>query len=392
MSKPSPSLYRRIKIQADATGQLPTEIQLLHTGNWNTPWHGDFETTSDDITQYASHFTQGIGLVQGSNRLPINFGHDTGGKAAAWMPTVEPRNGDTELWATNIEWTPAGRQAVLDGEYRYISPEFNPRSLPFEDPEVAGMRTDNVLSGAALTNIPLFKKLKPVMASVVKGSDNNKGEDMTLEDVRAKKAEDHTDDEKAFLKEHKAELTDAERESFGLTDAAAGADAGDQGNDDAGKADNDADKGAGDGVQASAGAVTISASELSKLKADAAAGVKAAQELARNKATNLVKAHVARGAIKSASSEEAVNLLMASGSSLQDRLEKFMASLPSNELITAGEKGDGSDTPSATVAVNQEVQTLMASEKLSYKDALHQVRTTKPDLYTAYQTEQEEKK
>ena len=87
-------------------------------------------------------------------------------KAAGWIKRirVEAVNGTAALMG-DVEWTPAAVQAIKDGEWRYLSPEFNPRGYPWEDPEQEFTFVDNVLTGAALTNIPLFKKLKPITAS-----------------------------------------------------------------------------------------------------------------------------------------------------------------------------------------------------------------------------------
>ena len=114
------------------------------------------------------------------------------------------------------DWTPAAKQAIKDGEWKYISPEFNPSSYPWEDPEQEYHFVNNVITGAALTNIPLFKKLKPIRppvsptgveASATGTSDNSKGDNMKLEEIRAKEVADLNDEEKTFLAEHKAELT-----------------------------------------------------------------------------------------------------------------------------------------------------------------------------------------
>jgi Mu-like prophage I protein len=157
----SKAVRQLIKIEADAQGSyaVPARIHLMSAGKWQTPYHGNFEMTPGDLSQMVANFNDGVGLVDESKRAPINYGHDQGGKAAGWINNLA-LEGD-ELWG-DIEWTPAARQAMIDGEWRYISPEWNPRSVPWQNPQVDGEEVDNVFNGAALTNIPLFTKLKPL--------------------------------------------------------------------------------------------------------------------------------------------------------------------------------------------------------------------------------------
>lgn len=129
----------------------------------------------------------------------------------------------------HCEWTAKGSEALKDGLWAYISPEFNPRGYPWsdaegtDDPEGIAEFVNNVLTGAALTNIPLFKKLKPIMASRVPsknkkadatsgdGEKQNQGEPMKLEDILAKQVSDRSDEEKAFLSEHTSDLGDEQK-------------------------------------------------------------------------------------------------------------------------------------------------------------------------------------
>lgn len=201
-------------IKADKNGNVPTTINLLKAGSWNTPWHGDFELTGDDLEEMAGHFGEGIGLVdEDEKQAPLNYGDLAGDKAAGWMKRlyVQAVNGTAALLA-DVEWTPAAVQAIKDGEWKYISPEFNPRGWPWEDPEQEFTFVDNVLTGAALTNIPLFKKLKPIRASRIPpftavtasqpggGDKHNQGEPMKLEDILAKQVSERTEEEKALPK------------------------------------------------------------------------------------------------------------------------------------------------------------------------------------------------
>ncbi len=346
-----------------------------------------------------NHFEEGIGLVEGSKKAPINYGHDMGGKAAGWITGLFVDNDGTELWG-NIEWTPAARQSLEDGEYRYISPEWNPRDWPWENPQIEGEFVENVFTGAGLTNIPLFTKLKPVMASTDAGNSdkpNEKGGDMDLSEVRVKKLEDLTDEEKAFLTEHKADLTDEERTTFQLVDETDQDDSADDADDNQGDADqgsdddsDDADQ--GDGVQASAKG-GLNAAELKQLRADAAAGREALQKLARKEAEEFVSASIAKGRIKSDHKGDAVDLLLASAGDQRTRLEKFINNLPENELL-AGELGNGEGGEGASVVDRvfaQAKELVDKGEAKTIGDATRAVLKADAGLRKQFTAEQENK-
>lgn len=363
--------HNLVKIEADSQGNAPQTIELLRTGKWNTPWHGDFEITKEDIQQFVLNASNGVGLVVADPKIPVNYGHASYDKAAAWMPAVYASE-DGEALLGDPDWTPAAAQAIKDGEWKYISPEFNPSSYPWEDPEEEFHFVKNVITGAALTNIPLFKKLKPITASripnKVKGdatgdSDKRKGETMTLEEIRAKQVAELNDEEKAFLAEHKSELTAEELKTYGLEEtdeeaakAAADKEAADKAA--AEKAAADA-KAAEDQriVEASAVLKGLTPEKLAQLQADAQAGREAKQQLAENEATTFIKASIASGRVKPDQQTDAVKLLLASKGEQRTQLEAFINGLPENKLITADELGNGKTEP-VPVELSKEEETL----------------------------------
>lgn len=387
------AFHNLVKISADSQGNAPKTIELLRTGTWNTPWHGEFEITPDDIQQFIINADQGVGLVEADPKIPLNYGHRSSDKAAGWMPKLYASEDGNALLA-DPEWTPTAEQAIKDGEWSYISPEFNPRSYPWEDPEQEYNFVSNVITGAALTNIPLFKKLKPitasrlpnkkVKASAAGDSDKSKGEHMTLEEIRAKQVADLTNEEKSFLEEHKAELTAEELTAFGLeaTDddaakAAAEKEAADKAAaEEAAKAEADA-KAAEEAqaaeeaakIEASAKPVTIDASRLAKLEADAAAGREAQQKLAQSEASEFASARIKAGQIKSGQKADLVKILLASRGDERKTLETFLESLPVNKLIADGEIGDGGAQIVADAAqvVDERVRKVLADARTAGK-------------------------
>lgn len=379
-------LHNLIKIKADANGDAPKTIELLRTGNWKTPWHGDFEITPEDIQSFVANAKQGVGLVAADPKIPLNYGHASGDKAAGW---IDPQAGqlyasdDGQALIGEPQWTPAAQQAIQDGEWKYISPEFNPRSVPWEDPEERTSFVDNILSGAALTNIPLFKKLKPVQASRVTGSSDTstkqEGDDMDLATVRAKDVKDLTDEEKAFLAEHKADLTADEQTKFGLADDAADAtkdkeDSKDNKDEDADKADEDKG-GDAEGVKGSRGTVSISADRLAKLEADAQRGVEAAAKLAMSEASEFASAAIKAGRIKSAQSEALVTRLVKASKEEAEFLRSFVEGLPKNEQLGKENGVAASSQGSVVEDVFAKARDLVAASngKIIFQDAVKQV-------------------
>lgn len=375
---PARSLLTKVSIKADASGNAPSEIELLRTGTWHTPWHGDFEITLADLHEFAANFAKGVGLVEADKKAPINYAHESWDKAAAWVPKVRVDEDREALVAYDIEWTDAAITALKAGEWRYISPEFNPRGFPWEDPEAEFEFVDNVLTGAALTNIPLFKKLKPIMASRVpskpKKADvtsgdgnkpNREGDKMNLEDIRKKQVADLTDEEKTFLGEHKDELTDDERTAFGLVEAPAEPETPET------PETPEEPETPAEPTKVQASAVTgvqISQDELDKLRADAEAGRLAKAELEQKKAEDIIGGAIKAGQIKSGDKEKWVKQLLASRGESRTALENLISTLPKNEELgkELGDKGQDVKVE-ASVELDKRVRKIMADARAEGK-------------------------
>lgn len=202
----------------DSALALPTEVELLKPGDWtNAPNHPSFQVTESDIDEYVEHESLRAAL-------PINLEHEEKTGAHGWLGGLFKRDG--ALWG-KTDWTEPGVERLTKRMNRFISPEFSPH---YKDPET-GKEYRNVLTGAALTNKPLFKGLRALVAS--EGGDPSltsitsnstiiaEGEQsVNLAEVIKKDPTALTEDEKNFLAEHKAELSVEDRTKFGLTDAA----------------------------------------------------------------------------------------------------------------------------------------------------------------------------
>lgn len=387
-------------IKADSTGAVPTSINLLKAGSWNTPWHGDFELTGEDLEEMAVNFNEkGIGLVVEANfRAPINEGHFAEKKAFGWLTRlyVDTVNGTAGLFS-DVEWTPSGEQAIRDGEYAYISPEFNPRGYPWEDPEQEFTFVDNVLTGAALTNIPLFKKLKPITASRVppgkvrasataeEADKRNQGDAMDVATLRAKEVADLTEEEKTFLTEHQAELTADELTKFGIeaeTPAPAPQDEEEPTPAPAPAAEPTK-------IEASA-AVAAVQQENAQLKASIAA---LEDKIESKEISEFLSARVKAGQIKSGEVAHWTGVIKASRGDARTQLQAGLERLPVDETLgkELGDEGAAATT-GAVDELDREVRKVMASaaeggKRVAYYTAQQQVLEANPALATRVNNE-----
>lgn len=145
----------------------PTEFQLFANGGTET-LKGVFQCNQASCAKVLSAMA-----AAGRDKLPIDYNHgqvthNGDGRAAGWFVPAER---DGALWATNVEWTPAGAKALADKEYRLFSPAF---------------RTDDNMNVVALiniglTNLPATLHQTPLAASEF----SEEYQDMTLEELLA---------------------------------------------------------------------------------------------------------------------------------------------------------------------------------------------------------------
>jgi len=385
-------------IKADANGNLPTQIEVLKAGMWDTPNHGMFMITIDDIQEMIANFKAGIGLPgQGQIGAPIDFGHDSHEEAAGWITGLSATDGGNTLVA-DVTWTSSGIEALTGLTYRCFSPEFYPGSRGgWEDPESYGTYIPNVLVGGGLTNIPLFKGLKPIMASAKTGDEardviyisesQGKEKTMTIEELRVKDATALTDEEKTFLQTNIAELSEDEKTKFGLVQTE-------------NKEEPVVPTPVTPTVEAPAEtpAPVLAEPVLASIKSGESMVVKASEwkemqeagkAYRREKAEQVVTAHAARGAIKADQVNKWVDKLLVDSS-----VGELLNDLPSNALL-ASEIGS-SEKASAVISAAEEIRTKAneavkasreAGREISITQAILDVRKSEPELAKRYDEE-----
>src|SRR5215210_7554809 len=194
--------------EGSTDAQVPSEIHVVPTGTWEHPVYGEMEITTSHIAEFVRNFTDKV-----RRDIPITAGHDNGmggGElpAIGWFTDVVDR-GVNGLWA-GVKWTEEGVQLLEQRAFKYFSPEFYEM---YEDPETR-KKYSHVLVGGALTNKPYFKELEPVVAFSEPSIIHQFTDDMNLNDIVSKKAEELSAEEKAFLAEHKDELNDDQKAAF----------------------------------------------------------------------------------------------------------------------------------------------------------------------------------
>lgn len=373
--------------------ELPEEIEVLQENNWkDMPDRPDFSVSAADLDDYVNNFKSNIRAG-----VPIDIEHREsktfGEQAAGWVKDVYTKvkdNGKKSLFV-KPEWNSLGKELVGDKRFRFVSAEFNPKSLGgYTDPEGKG-KFSNVLKAVTITNRPLMKDLPAIMASEDNESTSaltiqfspgiinpNQGAKLVdLNAIRGKDVSALSQEEKSFLTEHKTDLSAAEQTKFGLAEAPA------------------------EPVKASEDSVTIKASELaelrekagkvegfedrmSKLEAAANAGVKASEELALTKAHAVVDEHIKRGAIKSDQRDFWSGQLITASEEARTKMEAALKDLSGNTILATDMAGDGSATAGAGATkqlMEKAEETVKASEgKTDFTTALLSARAANPDL------------
>jgi hypothetical protein len=342
-------------LNAAKNKELPSRIEIMRAGQWPDDSNKGFmKITTADLLEFKKNFDEGTGMAGGPGfGLPIDFMHEEWNKAAGWMKDLVVE--DDVLYA-DVEWTKAGEEALAGGEFKCVSPSFYPSCLgSWHDPEDWSVTAQNVLVGAGLTNIPFFKDLTPIMAS--KSSQKEDGNEeknviyisekettpMQLADVRIKAAEELNEEEKTFLAEHKAELTNDEQTKFGFEVTA-----------------DDKNKKEETPVQASAvkgdeGKVVMAATEVKAMNDRIVKLEEANAEFKKEKITASVQKHVERGAIKA------------------DQVDKWTQSIlhdeGNQELLEA--------LPSQQVLASEIGSDAKAKDASEQEDALHKATVAK---------------
>lgn len=406
VKKTKNSVRRQVVVTANQSGALPEWIEIMKTGEWSGNSNkGHLIETVASLNEYKRNFDAGLAQSQNSENdfigLPIDFMHNDWDKAAGWMRELKVEsdaNGDAVLSA-RVEWTEAGRQALLSGEFKCISPSWYPAIRgEWTDPENPDIVAHNVLVGAGLTNIPFFKQLKSLMASNADTSnlseedviyiDAKKKENnsMTVDEVKQLDADKLTDEQKKVLADNIDQLSQEEQVKFGLT-APIVADNKVKGDKTTGISDEDAKMLAS---IKSGEIVVVEKSEIDGLKASVESQGKVVAEYTENKAKAEFVKHLERGAIKADSDKiwlprlqsdfEGTSALLASMNDNLAMASKSGGSVDENVITTAYQEVKAEATKLIKTAKENE-------QVLSEGDAISKVLASNAGLAERYEIE-----
>lgn len=398
-----------------ASGEVPREIHVLPVGNWSHPGYGPIVISREDIAEFKANFEKGL-----RRDIPITEGHEVMDEkpAVGWFTELIDR-GANGLYAV-VEWTEKGKTLLAEKSYKYFSPEFYSE---YEDPETRVIHS-NVLVGGALTNKPYFKELDAVVMSekFIKQLTFNENS-MNLQELLAKKAEELTDAEKAFVKEHAEELTAEQKDTFkdvleakaegeGDDSANGGAGEGDKGGEGAG--DDQGDKGAGAGEGAGAGdadkggegekvegsegvvikngKVEMSLAAFKTLETKANSGFEASEALRKSnikaEASKLVFSEQnSNGRILPKHEAKVFAFMLGLNDKQRAEFSELVSAIPATSKFS--ETGHGGNAEGTAFAeIDTKAQKLMSEKKgMSYADAVNRVCSENPGLASRYEQE-----
>jgi phage I-like protein len=157
----------KFAVEIAAAPEPPKEFRLFRAGlNECIDGRGPYVFDAVSATACMKHAASwGVDYAldyEHASLSPLKMDPAEAGKAAGWF-RLAVRGG--ELWATDVKWTPKGRERLQAREYRYVSPAAN-----FEKMKDGQQRITQLIN-CALTNTPALTQQAPLMAASLKTAD-----------------------------------------------------------------------------------------------------------------------------------------------------------------------------------------------------------------------------
>lgn len=376
--------------------QAPDKIHILPYGTFER-WEYSEPVILDEraMDDFVVNFNNNV-----RKSVPITAGHDSFQEtpAVGWFKRVwKDAKG---LWG-EVEWTEYGLTLLSQKLFDHFSAEY----FPIWKDEENNIVLRNVLSGGALTNNPFFKNLENNLAfSETNGKDifavkneevlyqftnDNNNNDMNIADIVAKDAASRTAEEKAFLVEHKDELTDEQKtavaEIIGEVEEAPEVTP---------EAVTTPEPETPAPVESSEKTVTMSFAEATALRKMASEGAQAFMKIEASERAEVVKSLIfsstnTAGKFTPAAKPELEKFLVTLSEAQRTSFVALMKSAVKADASMFSELGDGggdADGNAATKA-NDLAKKKMSETNVSYSEALSLVFRENPDLSLAYQKE-----
>ena len=162
----------------------PTDIQLTPVGRFRAHDGRPFDAPEGWYVdaQIGTHLAELA--AQSQNDFVIDYEHQTLHKerngqpapAAGWFKHLEYREG-SGLWAVGVKWTPQAEHAILNGQYRYISPVFS------YEPQTGRLLA---IKMAAITNSPGLDGMQDLASLTLDQFNHLQQEDVPMKSLLVK--------------------------------------------------------------------------------------------------------------------------------------------------------------------------------------------------------------
>lgn len=147
----------RLFVEAEQYIEPPEWLPLLPSPDvFQHPEYGEISITRERNTRFVNHIKEGVY----QDRIPVDAEHELKASGAVgWI--VDARLNEDGSADGKVEWNERGKALLKDDRFAYVSPEWYET---WKEPTTGTVYQD-VAIGAALTNHPFFKTLRPLIAS-----------------------------------------------------------------------------------------------------------------------------------------------------------------------------------------------------------------------------------
>ena len=140
-----------------------SEVEILKTGEFNHPSYGNVVVSDSTLNQMCENFKRRVRGID----ISFDYTHDNENgeqPAAFWVKSLEVKDkGDCKVLTAQAEFTPKGKKAIQEKEYKYASADFC-----IDYVNETGKHFAYVLRGGTLTNRPFIKEMNPIKLSEIK--------------------------------------------------------------------------------------------------------------------------------------------------------------------------------------------------------------------------------
>jgi len=386
----------------------------MRVGEYQHPAYGKINFTFDRIKRFADSVKNKVRGIE----LDIDYDHKTdparGNEAAGWVKDAKVE-GDALFLL--VDWTKTALEKIKEGAYRYFSPEFQD-----DWTDAKGVKHQDVLFGGGITNRPFLKDLLPVNLSELTFAEQKKGTGMDLAKLRKLYglAEDGSQDDQILARAEqdrtavttKSQPVDQTATTHAPNNAATSSPQGTIGGlpfdaTTATTVDKDGHMVTPEEVQLAELAKTNPALAImlrEQIKNNVAMTKRLAELETANKLSEIrVKLNEYRTGqtiIAPAVLDEAAKLLVKAPTQLHEEIHNLLKQVQGGSAtVQLGEVGSSGNTTSRVngKSASDEFEELIAAQRkkfneasgkeLSYSDALIDVASANPELYTRYRDE-----